>query len=275
MQSFTSSDYIMEQEDESIRLDVKVEPKAVREQAAWCGVQAGMRVLDAGCGSGKTTAILRGLVEPGGSLVGIDYSPQRIDYARKHYECRPKIEFIHRDMRESLHDIGTFDIIWVRFVLEHYRDGAIGIIENLSRSLKPGGYLCLLDLDYNCLSHYPMKQEMEWIIHKLTEKMAKEFNHDPYVGRKLYTYLHDLNFRNIEVSIMPHHLIYGDLKSSDEFNWSKKLEMASLKAKEVFEDYPGGYNAFLRDFNTFFHDPRRFTYSPLILCKAMKPISVN
>lgn len=262
---------MMENTEENIRLDVKTDPEAVRKQAAWCEVQAGMHVLDAGCGSGKTTTILRDLVEPGGSLVGVDYSSQRIDFARENYGDRPGVDFILRDLREPLKDIGPFDLIWVRFVLEYYLEGAVGIIENLSQSLKPDGYLCLLDLDYNCLSHYPMGQEMERINQKLIEKLAKEFNFDPYVGRKLYTYLYDLNFRNIEVHMMPHHLIFGDLAFSDEFNWIKKLEMAFLKAKEVFEDYPGGYDAFFHDFDSFFHDPRRFTYTPLVICRAMKP----
>jgi SAM-dependent methyltransferase len=50
--------YLMESEEEAVRLDLKTDPDAVRKQALWCGVKAGLRVLDAGCGPGKTTSIL-------------------------------------------------------------------------------------------------------------------------------------------------------------------------------------------------------------------------
>jgi hypothetical protein len=72
------------------------------------------------------------------------------------------------------------------------------------------------------------------------------------------------------VSLIPHHLIYGDLPSSDDFNWIKKVEMASVKARDLFNGYPGGYDGFLKDYNDFFHDPRRFTYTPMIICTGRK-----
>jgi hypothetical protein len=53
----------------------------------------------------------------------------------------------------------------------------------------------------------------------------------------------------------------------------KKAEIVSLKARGMFEKYPGGHDAFFQDFNKFFLSPRRFTYTPLILCKGIKPSS--
>jgi hypothetical protein len=52
----------------------------------------------------------------------------------------------------------------------------------------------------------------------------------------------------------------------------KKVEVISIKARELFKNYPGGRDGFIADFNRFFYDPRRFTYTPLILCKGMKPL---
>jgi hypothetical protein len=39
-----------------------------------------------------------------------------------------------------------------------------------------------------------------------------------------------------------------------------------------FEGYPGGYGEFLEEFRTFFADPRRFTYTPVICCRGQKPL---
>jgi ubiquinone/menaquinone biosynthesis C-methylase UbiE len=266
-----SDEYIMENPEEALRLDIKTDPVAVRRQAALCGIGPGARVLDGGCGSGKTTSIIHEIVQPCGSVVGVDFAEDRINFAMKHYEDKDGIEFKRMDLREPLDDLGRFDFIWIRFVLEYYLEGSLDIIRNVTKGLKPDGRLCLLDLDYNCLSHYPMKPKMESILLKLVETMQIKYNFDAFVGRKIYTYLYDLGFRDIKVSLIPHHLIYGDLQSSDDFNWIKKVQMASVKAKALFDDYPGGSDGFLKDFNDFFHDPRRFTYTPLILCTGRKP----
>jgi SAM-dependent methyltransferase len=263
--------YLMENPDEAIRLDIKTDPDAVRKQAQLCGIGAGARVLDAGCGSGKTTAVLHDMIQPGGTIVGVDFAQDRIGFAQKNYGGRLGIAFRLMDLREPLDELGQFDFIWMRFVLEHYREGAQDIITTVTGSLATEGTLCLLDLDYNCLSHYPIKPEMERVLQMLMNKMMHAYNFDPYVGRKLYAYLYDQAFGDIKVNMIPHHLIYGDLRDRDDFNWVKKIEMASVKAREDFEAYPGGYEGFLEDFTAFFHDPRRFTYTPLMICTGKKP----
>ena len=266
-----SQRYLMENPEEAHRLDVKTDPEAVREQALLCGIGPGARVLDVGCGSGKTASILHEVIQPGGTLLGIDFAKDRIDYAAQHYGSKEGIEFRFMDFTKPLTDIGQFDFIWIRFVLEYFLNGALDIIRNVTDCLKPDGFLCLLDLDYNCMSHYPLPPEMETILHKLIKLMMEKYNFDPYAGRRLYAYLYDLGFRDIEMHLVAHHLIYGGLRSSDDFNWIKKVQMASVKAKDLFQTYPGGYEAFFDEFNTFFHDPRRFTYTPLIMCKGKRP----
>ncbi|MGD8962033.1 MAG: methyltransferase domain-containing protein, partial [Desulfobacterales bacterium] len=72
--------YLMEGDEESIRLDLKTDPQAVIKQAEWAGLEPGMRVADLGCGAGKTTFHLNELVGPTGTVVGIDIAQQRIDY---------------------------------------------------------------------------------------------------------------------------------------------------------------------------------------------------
>ncbi|HON38224.1 MAG: class I SAM-dependent methyltransferase [Pseudomonadota bacterium] len=264
-------EYLMENPQEAHRLDIKTDIDAVRRQALLCGIKPGARVLDGGCGSGKTTTVLHSLVQPGGQAVGIDFAPDRIEFARDHYGKEEGIEFLLMDLRGDLGSLGTFDFIWIRFVLEYYLQGAVDIIKNAARSLKPGGTLCLLDLDYNCLSHYPLPDQMEQTLKSIMEKMMREYNFDPFAGRKLYTHMYDLGFEDIQVHMMPHHLMYGELKSSDDFNWLKKVQMASVKAGDLFDDYPGGREGFFGDFVKSAHDPRRFTYSPLIVCTGKKP----
>jgi 2-polyprenyl-3-methyl-5-hydroxy-6-metoxy-1,4-benzoquinol methylase len=263
--------YFMENVEESIRLEVKTDPDAVRKQALWCGLKPGMRVLDAGCGPGKTSSILHEMIQPGGELLGVDYSEQRIEYARRHYGKKPGMEFRIHDLRDTLNGYGLFDLVWVRFVLEYDILESPEIVKNLTACLKPQGWLCLIDLDNNCLNHWELPAGMEEIIAKITAMLEKHYRYDAYAGRKLYSYLYDLGYRNIEMDMLPHHLIYGKVSEADVYNWAKKVEVTSAKMKSLFDKYPGGHERFLEDSRRFFHDPRRFTYTPMILCKGMKP----
>jgi SAM-dependent methyltransferase len=216
------------------------------------------------------TSILYEQIQPGGEILGIDYSRERINHARKHYAKGPGIQFELCDLTQPFDELGPFDLIWVRFFLEYFRKESPDIVRNLTACLKPGGSMCLLDLDLNCLNHYPLPEKMEDLLIRLIENLEKDYNFDPYSGRKLYSYLYDLGYQDIEVNLSAHHLFYGKMGDADFFNWLKKVEVASEKAKGLFEEYPGGREAFLRDFKDFFLDPRRFTYTPLIICKGSK-----
>ncbi len=270
MQPQQAPRYIMEHDDEAIRLDMKTDYQSVASQAQWAGIKPGMRVADIGCGSGITTAYLHKLVQPGGNAVGIDASESRISHATERYGAEG-VEFVCKSFYESLEKLGKFDFIWVRFVLEYHRAGSQEIVKNLTRLLRPGGILCLIDLDYNCLCHFGLSSRLEQTINGIMGTLEKDHDFDPYIGRKLYSFLYDLGFNDISVDIGTHHLIYGELKEVDAYNWTKKVEVAAKDSGYKFDDYPGGYDEFIKEFKTFFYDNRRFTYTPLICCSGKKP----
>ncbi len=265
-----SSTYLMENEQEAHRLEVKTDPTIVDKQALWAGIQPGMRVADVGCGSGKTTALLHRLIQPGGKTTGIDGSQARISLAREQYGAEG-VQFACRDILEPLDDLGEFDFVWVRFLLEYYRSNSFDIVRNISSILKPGGTLCLIDLDYNCLNHFGLSAKLEAAIHSAVATLEEKANFDPYVGRKLYSFLYDLGYEDINVDVAAHHLIFGELKDSDAFNWMKKVEVLSRKISFGFDD-GWGCEEFSEEFRNFFTNPRRFTYTPIISCRGRKPV---
>jgi len=264
------SEYLMESDEEAFRLDIKTESKVVERQALWAGLKPGMRTADLCFGSGKTTLILHQLSQPGGSVVGVDGSEKRIAYAKEHYSVEG-IEFKCKDVRESLEDLGMFDFVWVRFLLEYYRSNSFDIVQNISNIVKPGGILCLIDLDYNCLNHYGLPQRLERALFSIMKTLEEKTDFDPYAGRKLYSHLYRLRYRDMAVEVAAHHLIFGALKDSDAFNWMKKIEVISKKIDFEFDEYEGGYEEFLIEFKNFFSDPGRFTYTPAICCRGQKP----
>jgi ubiquinone/menaquinone biosynthesis C-methylase UbiE len=261
--------YLMEGDEEALRLDIKTVPALVEEQARWAGIKPGMRVADLGCGAGKTTFHLNRLVQPAGQTVGVDIANQRVEYAKQHYSAEG-IEYVVGDIREPLDHLGRFDFIWVRFVLEYFLVGSFDIVKKISQYLKPGGILCLIDLDCNCLRNYGFSQRMENTVLQLMRIMEKKFNFDPYVGVKLYSYLFDLDFQDIDVNVTPHNLIFGDLLEKDSFNFAKKAEMAGKNSGFSFDEFEGGYQEFYQEYSEYFSSRRRFTYTPMIWCRGRK-----
>lgn len=268
----TEESYLMENNDEISRLEIKTDNQSVEKQAFWAGIKPGMHVADIGCGSGKTTSILHKLVQPGGTALGIDSSGKRIEHARHKYGTQ-RIQFVCKDIFQPLEDLGTYDFVWVRFFLEYHRKNAFEIIKNISTILRPGGILCLIDLDYNCLTHFGLSERLEKTLCSVMKVLEKKENFDPYMGRKLYSFLYDLGYEHINIDVAAHHLIFGKLRDNDEFNWLKKVEVISKKISYDFAEYERGYEEFLEEFRRFFSDPRRFTYSPIISCRGQKPVS--
>jgi ubiquinone/menaquinone biosynthesis C-methylase UbiE len=264
------NEYLMESDEEAFRLDIKTVAEDVERQALWAGIKPGMRVADISCGSGKTTAALHGLVQPEGTTVGIDRSEKRIAFAQSNYGTEG-IEFQCRDVRNPLEDLGSFDFVWIRFFLEYYRSSCFKIVQKISKIVKPGGILCLIDLDHNSLNHYSLSDRLEQTIFHLARISQEKADFDPYAGRKLYSHLSRLDFTDIKVDVAAHHLIYGPLSERDAFNWSQKLEVAASKLEYAYDAYAGGFDEFKEEFRQFLMDPRRFTYTPIICCRGKRP----
>jgi ubiquinone/menaquinone biosynthesis C-methylase UbiE len=270
--------YLMENSEEDQRLDLKTGLEAVQRQAGWAGIGPGMKILDVGCGIGKTTRALADLVGPTGSVVGIDSSDERLEIARARYGS-DRIRFEKHDITKPFLWHEEFDGMWLRFILEYFKEGALDLLNNVTQSLKPGGILCLADSDCNSLLHYGHSQRLQNTLQDIMNRLEQNFNFDPYAGRKLYDYLYQLEYNDIEVMMEPHHLIYGALRESDAYNWKRKLELTAEQSGCELEEYAGTagddfqsrHAAFKQEFEQFFSSPRRFTYTPIIIARGHKP----
>jgi hypothetical protein len=141
------------------------------------------------------------------------------------------------------------------------------------RLLQPGGILFLADLDNNCLGHYGLPQRLQHALDGVMRRLESAHDFDPYVGRKLYAYLYDEGLEQIAVKLEAQHLIDGPLNDIARYTWTKKIEVAAQNSGYGFPEYPGGYGEFMAEFQGFFSDPRRFSYTPLILCKGRRPVN--
>jgi demethylmenaquinone methyltransferase/2-methoxy-6-polyprenyl-1,4-benzoquinol methylase len=92
------------------------------------GLTAGGLALDVACGSGKLTAELARIAGPKGRIVGLDFSPQMLEVARRDH---PGIEFVEGDALKLPFDDESFDASTIAFGLRNLADPVGGLREML------------------------------------------------------------------------------------------------------------------------------------------------
>jgi SAM-dependent methyltransferase len=97
------------------------------------------RILDAGCGNGRVTALLATLA-PHAEIVGVDIVD--LGSARQNTSRFHNVNLNNLNLRESLGTLGTFDFIYCQEVLHHTGDAEVSF-KNLVETLGPGGEIAI------------------------------------------------------------------------------------------------------------------------------------
>jgi demethylmenaquinone methyltransferase/2-methoxy-6-polyprenyl-1,4-benzoquinol methylase len=112
-----------------------------RRAAQATGLTSGGSALDVACGSGKLTSRLARIAGDGGRVVGVDFSPQMLEVARRDH---PGIEFVEGDALKLPFDDASFDAVTIAFGLRNLADPVRGLREML-RVVKPRGRAVVLE----------------------------------------------------------------------------------------------------------------------------------
>ncbi len=101
-----------------------------------------MVVADVGCGTGDATAHLAPFV---GQVIAIDREPAMLDAARKRLKDCANVSFRTGDLERLPLEDGSVDAATVFLVLHHVDQPAAAVRE-LSRVVKPGGVVMIVDM---------------------------------------------------------------------------------------------------------------------------------
>jgi SAM-dependent methyltransferase len=111
------------------------------------GIGGRMRVLDLGTGLGHVALQVAALLDPDGSVVGVDEAAPLLEIAerRRADEGRSNVHFAHGDARTYRED-EPFDAIVARLLLFHLPD-AVDVVRHHLGALSPGGLVLAIDFD--------------------------------------------------------------------------------------------------------------------------------
>jgi SAM-dependent methyltransferase len=147
------------------------------------GLRDGLTCLDVGCGGGDATLELARRVAPAGRVVGVDIDE----------------EFRLSDIREG-NALGTFDVVYARFLLTHLNDPA-SVVTAFYRHLRPGGRIGLEDIDFSGYFTYPESKAFRRY-HDLYCATVAQRGGDPNIGPRLPVLLKRGGFEEVGVGIV-------------------------------------------------------------------------
>ena len=98
------------------------------------------RILDAGCGNGRVTALLRSLCDDDAEVIGVDYSSAEV--ARANLAHLERVFVFAADLTQDLSDLGRFDFIYCQEVLHHTENPFLAF-SNLAELLSHGGEIAI------------------------------------------------------------------------------------------------------------------------------------
>ena len=110
----------------------------LRRAIAGLGLTPGMRVLDAGCGTGEALQWLGDAVGPQGAVVGIDLAAAHVAAA----SSSGRVTVLQADVMRPPLAPRSFDFVWSVNTINHLREPLAGV-QILANLLRPGGHIAV------------------------------------------------------------------------------------------------------------------------------------
>ena len=265
----------MQHAAEGERIRAKTDPLVLRHHLDWAGLEAGDAFVDFGCASGEALREATRRVA-WGSVTGVDADADTLRYARAESDRLFLSRIAYRQARidgpgSSRLESDSHDHAWARFFLEYHRDPASVVCE-MTRVVRPGGKVTLIDIDGNCIWHHPLPETLE---RRLAAVLAdlREIGFDPRIGSKLAGLARRAGLVDVRQSIEPHHKIVGEPDEPTAAAWTRKLRTL----KELYlQHLPAGEAekaAALDDLLGFILSGETMTWSLLYLVQGRKPVT--
>lgn len=174
-------------------------------------IKPDMKILDLGCGNGRLFDMIK---QKNVQYLGIDNCARFIQIAQEKY-VENKSQFLTGDVLDSPPDPGNYDIVFFIATLQHIPSKKLRnqALENVYRSLKPGGYLLMTNWNLWQSKYRKHIRHNQWM--KLLRLSRLDW-HDlmlPSWGNKIQRYLHAFTSRELKGIVRANK--FNNIKQSD------------------------------------------------------------
>ena len=261
----TTTKYFMEDPREKQRLVDKVAPQDWAEKYVYPLIDSNSKVLDVGCGP---AVLAKAVAGKAGSVTGLERSDDRFNQATQNLSDKSNANVVQGDATQLPFDDGEFDFVYTRFMLQYLPERDT-VISEMFRVCRPGGKIMMQDLDGQLVWHYPLDNELQNKIDKITAGLI-DSGFDPYLGRKLFHKAKTVGLTGLDVICEPYHFFAGTIDDHNYELWDLKLEIALPTIAKVL----GGDNEavdFKAEFMDYLKRDDTLTYSNVFTVVGSKP----
>lgn len=160
----------------------------------------GMRLLDAGCGTGEVLQRLRDASGPQAEVLGLDLSAAHVRAARATVDG--SISVLQGDLMAAPFPPASFDLIWSANTINHLRDPIAGLW-HLTALLRPGGRIVVGQSSLLPELYFAWNYRLE----RLTREAVRRYYEDRYGlgehdldgARNLLGWMHGARLQHIAV----------------------------------------------------------------------------
>jgi SAM-dependent methyltransferase len=145
----------------------------IRQLIRGLELRPGMRVLDAGCGTGEALDWLFDEVKPSGTVVGIDLAGPHVDAARLHASAQ--IEVLQGNLLQVPLAPKSFDLVWCVNTINHLHDPLQGV-NRFATLLRRGGRIALGQSALLPDMYFAWDSRLE----RLTNEAVRQYYRDRY-----------------------------------------------------------------------------------------------
>lgn len=158
-------------------------------------LEPGTRLLEVGTGVGAVLGIL-GQSFPGVVLSGVDFEERQLETARRHLaSLGVDADLRQADALDLPFEDGSFDHVWMMWVLEHVAD-PVGALREARRVLVPGGGITAIEVDYSTAWASPATDALAAMLGAVRQTMDASGRSD--AGTRLPGWLEEAGFHDVD-----------------------------------------------------------------------------